>query len=106
MSDFFLFIQPGVFVLSEKHMMSESEQTLDVRLYDLSRCEKALQELHLISNMTREEPLEFFSFYLASFYPPTQDERQALYLTDPVVRLWVNDPAVLRRIEHALLKQK
>ena len=100
MPGFFFFIAPGDFLIAETTMLGSTPNSFDVRFSTLAKNEKALSLMKFISNMAKyeDEALLFFAVYLSAFYPDDCEPRRELLMTDPMVRVLVQNDKLRKQL--------
>ena len=104
------FVSPGRYTISDLDFCSKSKQTIDMNLYDIANNSDLLNLLHLFymqgnygATYTYKSRAEWFCGYLSAF--KRGDKADRFYnkaLTNPIVRLLVEDENLFEKVEKTL----
>jgi hypothetical protein len=105
---FFYFISKGKFLICDLEFCSQTERTFHMSLFDLANNEKLLDKLGLYYmqgnygvKYNYVSRAKWFCGYLAAFNNK-EDERHAKMITNPPIRLMIEDDALLAEVKNIL----
>ena len=104
-NNFFYFNSRGKYCIADLELISKSDRTIDVKLFDIANNEKLLKILNLYylhsgfgSTYTYQSRGEWFCCYLSSFNTWNEVPQNEKSLTNPTVRILVEDQTIMSDI--------
>jgi len=109
MRSFFYFIKGREYFICDPEYCAESERTFDMPFFDLANNEALLAKLQLYYmqgnygvRYTPRSRAEWFAGYISAFNPDTEGEKREKLLTNPTIRLMVEDEKLLEQVKKIL----
>lgn len=104
MKNFFYFIKGREYLICDSEFCAKSDRTFDMSFLDLANNEALLGKLNLfyMKGMTNNHTMEHFANYLSAFYQDSNDDRREKMLTNPTIRLLVEDEKLLEQVKTIL----
>jgi hypothetical protein len=104
MRNFFYFISEQKYLICDPELCAKSEHTFDMPFSDLANNKVLLGKLNLfyIEGMANNHTMEHFANYLSAFYQDSIDDRREKMLTNPTIRLMVEDEKLLEQVKKIL----
>ncbi|MFT7614315.1 MAG: hypothetical protein ACI9J3_003297 [Parvicellaceae bacterium] len=99
----FMYLITSSLIIADFDSCEKSSRTIDVSVFDLAKNEKALDKLNLISMYANTpKAIKFFCNYLASFGSKTSKEAEEKLLTNPTVRILIQDEQIRKDLKNIL----
>lgn len=102
----FYFISQNNYLICDLENCNESLNTFDIKLFDLANNEKLLDLLGLYymqgnygARYTYESRAKWFCGYLSAFSIPNDKEQYEKSITNPMVRLLINETELLLKVK-------
>jgi len=110
---FFYFIKQGRYIISDIECCAESEKTFDIKLFDLANNKDLLGLLNLVymfgSYGVTYTPFSralWFCGYLCAFNQSNSEVKNEKAITNPTVRLFIEDGELLNQVKQILTHVK
>ena len=104
-NNFFYFNSRGKYCIGDLVLISKSDRTIDIKLFDMANNEKLLKVLNLYyihsgfgSTYTYQSRAEWFCGYLSAFNSVNEIPQNEKSLTNPTVRILVEDQTIMSDI--------
>jgi hypothetical protein len=109
MKNFFYFISEQKYLICDPEFCAKSERTFDMSFFDLANNEVLLNKLLLYYiegnygvKYTYKSRAEWFAGYISAFNPDNKGEMYEKLLTNPTIRLMVEDEKLLGQVKKIL----
>jgi hypothetical protein len=109
MKNFFYFIKGREYLICDSEFCAKSDRTFDMSFLDLANNEALLGKLKLFymngtpfDQPTKEHRMKAFASYISAFNPDNEGVKYEKLLTNPTIRLLVEDDKLLEQVKTIL----
>lgn len=111
MKNFFYYVSQNNFTISDLAYCTKSKNSFDIDFFDFALSEELLGafkflSIHLNRNRTKKESINMFAGYLTSFTNDPEDLKFKKLLTNPKLRILIQDEELKIKLSSFFEKEK